>query len=714
VFPVSRALQRFNDIGAMSHVTSANSATPYRDELFGPDFAHSIFISEPVYNLVHREILEPDGVSFTSHRAANEKETEFVASADNWFRPTMTKTGPDGALYIADMYRLVIEHPEWIPDDVKNTLDLRAGHDKGRIYRVYPANAHLREIPRLDKLDTGGLVAALDSSNGWQRDTAQRLLVERGDKKADARLQKLARGSDRPVTRMQALCALDGLSLVTADILKSALADSSAAVREQVLRLSEPLLRVARGGDGSSTQPVVPKSQLADLENAIVTLVNDPEIRVRYQLAFTLGEWDDQRAAEALVKIALKDSKNAEIQTAVMSSASRHVGAMLAMVLANPQKSGALLDKLLGLAASLGDEHSLAQAIVIIGKPTSGAFAAWQYSALGGVLDVLGRRGESLAKLQSSAGPELRDKIRQTEGLFSEARRMAGLPTPDPGNYPALIPTFRILGRGLSDRERDLELLAGFLQAQFPIEVQRAALAGLRRSNGKQTGGLLVTGWKGSSPGLRPELLNALFTRQEWVQEMLAGLEDGRITPNQIGAAEQQKLRSHKDKAIRERASKLFTAANSDRQKVVESYRGVTSLSGDKARGEVLFKANCAICHQAVGGRPQVGPDLGPLADKPAETLLVAILDPNQAVEARYVNYTATMKDEREFSGIVATESANSITLRSPASEETILRADLSKLTSSGMSLMPEGFEEILSPQDVADVIAYLRQKSNP
>src|SRR6185503_4342445 len=117
-------------------------------------------------------------VTFASHRASDETNREFLACADNWFRPTMLKTGPDGALYIADMYRQVLEHPEWFPAFIQPRLDIRAGADQGRLYRVYPANATLRKVSRLDTLDAAGLAAALDSPNGWQRDTAQRLLVE--------------------------------------------------------------------------------------------------------------------------------------------------------------------------------------------------------------------------------------------------------------------------------------------------------------------------------------------------------------------------------------------------------------------------------------------------------------------------------------------------------------------------------------------------------
>ena len=96
----------------------------------------------------------------------------------------MMKTGPDGALWIADMYRAVIEHPEWIPDDWEKRLDLRAGSEQGRIYRVYPVDKTPRPIPRLDQLDEPGLAAALDSPSGWQRDTAHRLLLHCGGAKA--------------------------------------------------------------------------------------------------------------------------------------------------------------------------------------------------------------------------------------------------------------------------------------------------------------------------------------------------------------------------------------------------------------------------------------------------------------------------------------------------------------------------------------------------
>ena len=299
-FPISPPMPRFNEPADTNQVTAGCSPMPYRDDLFGPDFSHSVFICEPAHNLIHREVLEPDGVSFKSHRAGSagsfgEQTNEFLSSTDDWFRPVYLKTGPDGALYVADMYRLVIEHPEYIPRRMQDMYDLRAGHDKGRIYRIYPAQAKLRPIPRLDKLRTGKLAAALDSPNGWQRDTAQRLLVQARDKAAIAPLGKLVRSSDRPKARLQALCTLDGLNALTAKVVLQGLRDPHPGVCEQAVRLSEGFLK-------KPEPPPVLTEQLLKMADA-------PEIRVRYQLALSLGEWNDPRAGQALARLALKDGE---------------------------------------------------------------------------------------------------------------------------------------------------------------------------------------------------------------------------------------------------------------------------------------------------------------------------------------------------------------------------------------------------------------------
>ena len=152
------------------------------------------FTCEPFHNLVQHNIVTESGVSFTARRAPGEERSEFFSSEDRWCRPVMTRTGPDGALWVVDMYRYMIEHPEWLPKEGREELlpHYRLGEERGRIYRVFPSGSERRKLKPLDKLSTPDLVAALDSSNEWQRDKAHMLLSWRADRSALPLLEKMA------------------------------------------------------------------------------------------------------------------------------------------------------------------------------------------------------------------------------------------------------------------------------------------------------------------------------------------------------------------------------------------------------------------------------------------------------------------------------------------------------------------------------------------
>ncbi|MDB6004713.1 MAG: putative rane-bound dehydrogenase, partial [Prosthecobacter sp.] len=195
IYPVSPPVRRFNQGSAINTLTSGCSPMPFRDTTFGADGENVMFICEPANNLVHREVLNYDGASITSQRHPDDVGREFLASEDNWFRPSMARTGPDGALYVVDMYRLVLEHPEWIPAEIARGVDLRGGEDKGRIYRISKTGTPKTGTTMPDP------IAAMASSNGWMRDTAQRLLIEKNDLAAIPELKKLL--SAAPAVRLQ-------------------------------------------------------------------------------------------------------------------------------------------------------------------------------------------------------------------------------------------------------------------------------------------------------------------------------------------------------------------------------------------------------------------------------------------------------------------------------------------------------------------------------
>jgi len=626
--------------------TSPSSVLPYRDDLFGSAFATSVFICEVDKNIVHREILEPDGVSFKGRRAPDEKDREFLASADNWFRPTMAKTGPDGALYIADMYRLIIEHQEYYPRDTWDLMDFRAGTDRGRIYRVFPTGTRLRRPPRLDQASTVDRVAALASSNGWQRDTAQRLLVHEQDPAAVEPLRKLARGSGDPRVRVQALCTLDGLHGLTTDVLASAMKDDSPKVREHAVRLSEPFVRKGEVPEG------------------LLDRVDDPEVRVRFQLAFTLGEWKDPRAGKALATLAGRDLDE-PMRIAILSSAAPHLDALL------PVPS--LTESLIVLA----DEDTIHRTLRSI----------TDLGVLAGCLDALDRRGIRYGKATLEASFE-RAKAVALDPKASEKDRRAAV---------SLL---------------DLDSLAALLDPRTPEPIQSGALAALGKRTDARVADLVLSRWKLLGPGLRGKALDLLASRADWATSLLGAIERGSILPGALDAARQQQLRQHASAPVREKAAKVLSAVNADRDKVVREYQAALQLEGDAAKGLEVFRKNCASCHRLRDVGHVVGPDLAQLASKPAQELIVAVLDPNRNIAGGYAGYLVATKDDRDLTGVISAETGNSVTLRmANGVEEVIPRDRIRELRASTLSLMPEGLEKALTPQDIADLLAFIRGK---
>ena len=187
--------------------------------------------------------LQPDGVAFTAHRT--EQKTEFCTSDEVWFRPIQFAHAPDGALYLADMYREVYEHPDAVPPSAKKHLDLTCGNDRGRIYRILPEGFKQPEPVRLANMPVTELVGMLAHPNGWHRNTASRLLYQRQDPEAIEPLETLAAQSPWPLGRMRAMYALDGQQALRAEVVLARLGDEHPRVREHAVRLSEEVLQEA-------------------------------------------------------------------------------------------------------------------------------------------------------------------------------------------------------------------------------------------------------------------------------------------------------------------------------------------------------------------------------------------------------------------------------------------------------------------------------------
>ncbi len=674
VFAISQPMVRFNWPNHVNILTSANSVTPYRDELFGPEFERSVFISEPANNLVHREELMPNGVSFETRRPADEQDREFLASSDTWFRPTMLKVGPDGALYIADMYRLVIEHTEYAMPGMEKQIDVRAGADRGRIYRVFPEGAALRKIPNLEKLDTESLVRALDSPNGWQRDTAQRLIVHAREKSAEAPLRKLFRASKNPKVRLQALCALDGVEALNTDDVRDGLRDGHAIIRAHAVRFGEL---------GKVKVPV----------DELIRLADDTDVRVRFQVALTLGEarWPPASAAKALARIAQRDFDDRKMRVAILSSIPVCFDQFIDRIHAST--SASLREQLVQLCVALENDRAAATLVKgsVSPNPTAGDF-----TVLNGFLDSVSRSGKSLADYKDR--PELREIIARFPGLSPAAASMAFDTAAAEQERLAAID---FLGRIAPDGIQVEDLLLPV----HPVAVQKSALKALGHRRGDSVVDGIVQRWPQLSPAIRAEALELLLSRREWIGPFLAAVETNAIPRSHIPPVIRERLLKRGE--VGERAKGVFGQADRDRERVIRQYG--SAKRGNAANGAALFRQHCAACHRFKEEGTALGPDLAGLMDKSFDSILSAVLDPNQAVETPFVGYTVTTRDGRELSGIIAAESANSITLRIAGGGEHVLaRSAIKEVISSGVSLMPEGLEQALDPQPMADLIEYV------
>jgi putative heme-binding domain-containing protein len=242
-------------------------------------------------------------------------------------------------------------------------------------------------------------------------------------------------------------------------------------------------------------------------------------------------------------------------------------------------------------------------------------------------------------------------------------------------------------------------------------EFRLAALRALASHTDKEVPTLLLKAWGSATPAVRREMLEAMLRRPERVAALLDAIEAKRIKASEIDAVRTRQLVKHADPKVRERARKLLQDnLPADRQAVLKEYQAALALKGEAKRGQEVFRKNCATCHRVAGIGTDVGPDIADTRTKTPAALLTDILLPNQAIDNNYINYLVTTKDGRVLTGILAAETATSLTLkRAEGQTDVVLRQDVEELASTGVSLMPEGLEKNITVPEMADLIRFLK-----
>ncbi|MBA3699450.1 MAG: c-type cytochrome [Planctomycetes bacterium] len=313
---------QLRDDGTLASFTAVCGSGVYRGDVF-PDWVGDVFTCEPSGNFVrHAKMVEKDGVVNTDNPY---NKSEFIGGLDERFRPVNCYTGPDGALYVVDMYQGLLQHRVFLTPFLRDQA-LQRGLEKpphlGRIYRVVPDKGKVANpSPKLEKATVAELIEALSHANGWRRDTAQRLLVERQDKAALPLLRKAATDAKSPLGRLHALFTLMGLGDSDPATIDAALADKDARVRAAALRAAEPLLT------GATASEWVAK---------VAALEKDSDARVRVQTAFTLGATTDGKADDELMKVLLANANDPLVRDAVASGLPGREFQMLTRLCADP------------------------------------------------------------------------------------------------------------------------------------------------------------------------------------------------------------------------------------------------------------------------------------------------------------------------------------------------------------------------------------------
>jgi putative membrane-bound dehydrogenase-like protein len=683
--------------------TAACGVTIYRGNLLGNSYNGNSFTCEPTANLVHRDVLESDGATFRSRTA--DAGADFLASRDEWFRPVNLANGPDGALYVVDMYRAVIEHPEWVPDELKHRPDERYGDDRGRIYRIVPATfrrdgARQTRSP-INAASTSELVTLLDHPNSWHRETAARLLYERQDRSARATLERVASGAMRSQGRALALYVLDGLSELSPGVVRKAIDDREAGVRASAVRLCRRWL--------ANDQEIRKRLfQLADIE---------PNVRVRFEVALALGDIiGEPSAVTALARVAIRDRADEWARRAAATSLGRQGAVVVSQVIrtldshATPPEDvdATLVGELAevagatpGPSAARDGFRSLERLIESAGRERPDRHErALLLSGFNGLIRGVRRRGGSVDSKSIGISEE---RIFRLEAIATQVAEQPDRPAERREAIEAL--------KAASDPLTVPAVLTRLATSEPDQAVRLAALSALGSFSDPSIGRTVLENFAAEMPPVRRAILDVLLSEPGRTRQLLDELAARRISVAELDPSRAMSLVHHRDVDVRKRAQALLAASiPADRRKVIADYQTSLTLISDAKRGREVFAKNCTACHRIGDLGVSVAPDIGDSRTMTPAQILVDILDPNRKVDNNYFSYTAVTKEGKVYIGILATETTTSVTLRQPENKTvSLLRDQIEELHSNGVSLMPVGLEKNIDRQQMGDLISFIK-----
>jgi putative membrane-bound dehydrogenase-like protein len=725
VFPAMRhTRQPYLQIDLVGMFTASAGACVYNGGAWPEPWNQMIFHHEPTVNLVHNDVLVPQGTTFLARKEAGREETEFLAGLDPWFRPIHSRVGPDGALYVVDFYNQAAVHNDTRgPAHGAHNAATRPDRDHhfARIWRVQHKQAQALPSWSFATREPAALVPLLEHPNGWVRQTAHRLLSE-GGAGAAAALGAMARPTHSPIGRIHALHVLENLKQLDNDVLLEAINDPSPVVRKNALQ-------IIAERDNSA---IVPEVEL------VKPRIADSDPRARLQALIALGTCDvSPEIAQAVVAV-WPDLRDKYLQTAALGVAARDVLLFVRAVFRDGESAfrADLLSHLTRMVAEQPQTALPARLVELLaGEPASAdGLKQVAIEALSGALrssavpEWTPALQSALASLLRSARPGLAGASLPLVARWDRQAALAADLKPVSQAFGA-----RLLDASLPDEQRgqiaanllgvhklDAQIVptvAGLLNSSASAALQQRVIEALGSTGDPAAAAALIGAFQNLAEALREAAFGQLMRRGDWAKALTEALAEQKVQAAWLGPSRLHRLRTHPDRAVASRAAAVIDAIRGpvEREKnaLIAQFRPVVERAGGNvANGHKLFSDNCATCHIFKNEGRDLAPNLTGMGAHGAADLLVHILDPNRLVEPNFLSVSIETTDDLSFDGVVARENRAEVVLRNATGDYTIRKQDIRSRRATSLSLMPEGFEA-LGAEALRDVLAFICADEN-
>jgi putative membrane-bound dehydrogenase-like protein len=637
----------------------------------------SVFVCEPTGYLVQRQSLHPAGV--VPHGHHDSQGSEFLASGDRWLRPVDLASGPDGALYLVDMYRAVIEHPEWVPDELKHRPDERWGNDRGRVWRLVDKAWQRADPKEWDPTSLSQLVQRLSDPDVWVRQTATRLLVEADRTMAIASLRDAkcttAEGEARKIQLLTAFHAIDGQSLL------------------QSIQSEDPNLRALAARLSTGRMDAIKSLQVAS---------QDPDHRVVFESVLALSTIEDPAAAMTIAQVGVRRATDPLMLQAIASGPPQVAADVLKHWLTDqplqlePIARHAAFKQVARRATSEGTIDAIDR---LVDLPWTTVPMADRMVVLGGLHEGWQRSNRPAAELRTRlTGMAIGNGYADAQTISAEKSAEISL----------RLAAIELLG----DAEPELAIAAlrPLLASDDSDAVLQASIASLARAGDEGLENELLQRMATQSIVVRRSAIDHLMQSASGAMGLLSRIESGELPRATLELSQAEQLRRHPSDDVRQRCEQVFAVVAGNRTEVLKKYQSSITDQGDLQRGRAVFKQHCASCHRVGDEGLVVGPDISDSRTQSRDQLLLAVLDPNAAIDAAYFRYTAITTDGRSIDGLLVDRTALSITLKRSGGElTTVHQSELELLQPAGVSLMPEGFEQQIDIQQMTDLLRFLK-----